>query len=440
MSSLEGEAAVAEVSPPGVVSEDKQLQESFSSRVKDVFQRFCKSSDSDVSSEELQKVLRMLNPNFSDQDVQAFASEVSKGGDGKISLRAFMEWLRGGSRGAQKVAKTITAAAEKRNIRIKETFESYDKSGDGSLDISEMRAVMKTLGSFTNEEVRRATEDLDKSQDGEVSFQEFADWIRAPSTSKEIAKAKAILAPSDDDGLEAVYYNFCGPGKADMDGKSFAKLCKDSGVLDSKLPHTEVDIIFAKVKQGKERTIEFHQFENALEKLAQKKGVPVDTIRSTVLTTSRPITKGTTAQANRFYDDHTGEASPMTSTATTSPPRKVVTLKKVGSPDGAVAALMRTALKQSTESEKDVDNRELWRVFGGHSKAGRVLKRIYSDANLTKSTSTMNSSAGMKGSLRSNQKMSSSAVSLRPKLPPVGGSGFGSPARTVPAVAFAAPS
>ena len=35
-------------------------------------------------------------------------------------------------------------------------------------------------------------------------------------------KAKAILAPADNDGLEAVFYNFCGVGYSDMDGKGRA--------------------------------------------------------------------------------------------------------------------------------------------------------------------------------------------------------------------------
>mmetsp|Transcript_59290 Transcript_59290/g.109568 ORF Transcript_59290/g.109568 Transcript_59290/m.109568 type:complete len:430 (+) Transcript_59290:84-1373(+) len=414
---------------PGAVVSAKegedQMQESLSARVKDVFQRFSKSSEGELSVEELQKVLRMLGPSFSDQDIASMASEVSKGSEGKVSRVMFMEWLRGGTRGAQKVAKKIQAAAEKRNIRIKETFQSYDKSGDGSLDIDEMKVVMKTLGSFTNEEIRRITEDLDKSQDGEVSFQEFAEWIKGTSSSKELAKAKAILAPADDDGLEAVYYNFCGPGKAEMDGKSFAKLCKDSGILDSKLPHTEVDIIFAKVKQGKERVIEFHQFEIALEKLAQKKGVSVDSMRGTVLTTSRPITKGTTAQANRFYDagPHQSDTSPMQSTLGGTQ-RKVVALKKIESPEGTVAALMRSALKECAESNKEADNRDLWKVFGPHTKAGRVLKRIYSETTISKPSSMSASTTSLKGSMRqSGQRLqgSRSAVSFRPKRPSAGG-------------------
>jgi hypothetical protein len=47
--------------------------------------------------------------------------------------------------------------------------------------------------------------------------------------------------------LKDVFNQFTG-NKADMDGKTFAKVSKDCGVLDKKLTATDVDLIFAKVK------------------------------------------------------------------------------------------------------------------------------------------------------------------------------------------------
>merc|ERR1712113_585160 len=120
---------------------------------------------------------------------------------------------------------------------------------------------------------------------GEVSFKEFDAWVRGKTTCGEAAKAKAILAPSDDDGLEAIYYNFCGAGHSDMDGKSFTKMCKDCDLLTKKLPEKDVDIIFKdnRVKPKSQRRINFQQFETALELLAEAKGVKVKEIRNAVL-------------------------------------------------------------------------------------------------------------------------------------------------------------
>lgn len=57
--------------------------------------------------------------------------------------------------------------------------------------------------------------------------------------------------------LESIFKNFTG-GKAEMDGKTFAKVSKDCHLLDKKLTSTDVDLIFAKVKTSSSvRTITF---------------------------------------------------------------------------------------------------------------------------------------------------------------------------------------
>ena len=55
-----------------------------------------------------------------------------------------------------------------------------------------------------------------------LQLQSIAARIKAGSGPREAMKAKAILAPADNDGLEAVFYNFCGVGHSDMDGKGRA--------------------------------------------------------------------------------------------------------------------------------------------------------------------------------------------------------------------------
>merc|ERR1711920_168901 len=106
-----------------------------------------------------------------------------------------------------------------------------------------MRNVLKALGSFTNHEIGLVCRDLDKSGDGEIDYQEFEDWIRKGHGTKEIAKAKAILAPADDEGLESIYYKFCGAGCYDMNAKSFVKMCKDVGLTDKHLTENMIDLI-----------------------------------------------------------------------------------------------------------------------------------------------------------------------------------------------------
>ena len=104
------------------------------------------------------------------------------------------------------------------------------------------------------------------------------------------------------DVLKAVFADYCG-GQKTMEGKSFAKLAKDTKLIDKKLTNTDVDLIFAKVKDKSERRITFAQFTNGLAEIAKKKGVDVSAINAKVGESKGPILAGTKADAVRFHDD-----------------------------------------------------------------------------------------------------------------------------------------
>merc|ERR1719343_162993 len=102
--------------------------------------------------------------------------------------------------------------------------------------------------------------------------------------------------------LEQVFVSFCGKEK-DMDGKTFAKLCKDCKLLDKKFTATDVDLIFAKVAPKGQRRITFEQFGAALEHVATKKGTGVDAVHDAVCNAGGPTLNGTVADHVKFHDD-----------------------------------------------------------------------------------------------------------------------------------------
>ncbi|KAM3625886.1 uncharacterized protein V6R79_019248 [Siganus canaliculatus] len=58
----------------------------------------------------------------------------------------------------------------------------------------------------------------------------------------------------------------------ELNGKNWAKLCKDCKIIDSKnVTSTDVDIVFSKVKQKASRVITYEEFVRALEDLAPKR-------------------------------------------------------------------------------------------------------------------------------------------------------------------------
>merc|ERR1712113_283321 len=118
-----------------------------------------------------------------------------------------------------------------------------------------------------------------------------------------MGKARAILAPSDGDGLEAVFYSFCGIGKSDMDGKSFLKMCKDCKLMEGKVTETVIDLLFKNtaVKEKGTNSIGFDRFLVALEMLCEKTGANLEKVRNTLLEATRPIHVGTKADFVRFH-------------------------------------------------------------------------------------------------------------------------------------------
>ncbi|KAG5848727.1 hypothetical protein ANANG_G00102450 [Anguilla anguilla] len=58
----------------------------------------------------------------------------------------------------------------------------------------------------------------------------------------------------------------------ELNGKNWAKLCKDCKVIDGKnVTSTDVDIVFTKVKAKTSRVITYEEFQKALEELAPKR-------------------------------------------------------------------------------------------------------------------------------------------------------------------------
>ncbi|CAK9077838.1 unnamed protein product [Durusdinium trenchii] len=269
----------------------KETSDVLATSVREVFARFDVSGDGKLDMRELWRVFKSLDGRLRLRDLAALSQELDTGGDGTVSVREFLQWLRHGSERASALARVIVKETGKaREVRIRNAFQKYDATGDGVLDIEELATTLKVLGSFSSDEIKHVRADLDRSGDGSVSFDEFSTWIKCGKGRREVLKAKAILAPSDGDGMEAVFYNFCGPGHADMNGMNFTRFCKDCGLLDGPMDSVMADLIFSdtRVKDHAARTIDPLQFEFALEILAEKKHLKLAELRAKVLLQGAP--------------------------------------------------------------------------------------------------------------------------------------------------------
>ena len=102
--------------------------------------------------------------------------------------------------------------------------------------------------------------------------------------------------------LNDVYKSFCA-GKPEMESKQFSKLCKECKLIDKKFGINDIDIVFAKVKSGKVKTITFVEFENALGEIAKRKGTTKEAISNAIKSHGGATYTGTKAGYVKFHDD-----------------------------------------------------------------------------------------------------------------------------------------
>eukprot|EP00933_Yihiella_yeosuensis_P037757 TRINITY_DN31751_c0_g1_i1.p1 TRINITY_DN31751_c0_g1~~TRINITY_DN31751_c0_g1_i1.p1 ORF type:complete len:398 (+),score=71.08 TRINITY_DN31751_c0_g1_i1:95-1288(+) len=107
--------------------------------------------------------------------------------------------------------------------------------------------------------------------------------------------------------LEEAFDSYCGPAaRSGMDGKSFAKLCRDSHLIDSSFSATDADLVFSKAAGKGQRRIGFQQFKSALIMVANKKGVDAGDIfcaASKQGASGPQLNSVTKVDAVRFHDD-----------------------------------------------------------------------------------------------------------------------------------------
>lgn len=185
--------------------------------------------------------------------------------------------------------------------KLKEKFNELDKDGDGTLDFDELSGLLKKGNpNFKNNEIQKLYNKCDTNHDGRVSFDEFIAYIYGENVKK------GDLTQDDEmdwDQCKLPFEAFCAHGHKDMEGKEFAKFCKDAHLIGKGMAKTDVDLIFAKVVPKGKRRMDFLQFQQACRHIALKRKCPNCDIQKIVMDSHGPEIHGTKQDAVRFYDD-----------------------------------------------------------------------------------------------------------------------------------------
>ncbi|XP_010274270.1 PREDICTED: calmodulin-like protein 11 isoform X2 [Nelumbo nucifera] len=134
----------------------------------EAFCLFDKDGDGCITIEELATVIRSLDQNPTEEELQEMISEVDVDGNGTIEFGEFLGLM------ARKMKETD---AEE---ELKEAFKVFDKDQNGYISANELRHVMVNLGEkLTDEEVEQMIKEADLDGDGQVNYDEFVRMMMA---------------------------------------------------------------------------------------------------------------------------------------------------------------------------------------------------------------------------------------------------------------------
>ena len=143
-----------------------QLTEQQIEDFKSAFALFDKDGEGTISVEEMGKVKRSLGLNsskfYTEAELQDLINEFDVDSDGQIDFDEFLILM------ARKMKESNTEED------IRETFQVFDKDGNGFISAAELWQVMTIVGkNLTNKEVDEMIREVDTDGDGQVNYEEF---------------------------------------------------------------------------------------------------------------------------------------------------------------------------------------------------------------------------------------------------------------------------
>ncbi len=175
------------------------------------FAHFDKNNDGKISRSEMRKALKELGPKFetSERELDSLLAQFDEDGDGEVSYLEFIKFAKASPKSPRVLADTsssdhaeevksklreVLKRAEDEGIVLRESFEHFDKNGDGMISRSEMQKALKELGTdfeLDERELEVLFRDVcgGGSDADEVSYAKFIDFAKG----KDAKAAKSNL-------------------------------------------------------------------------------------------------------------------------------------------------------------------------------------------------------------------------------------------------------
>ena len=144
------------------------MQESKLREFREAFDMFDKDRDGSITAKELTNVMKSLNHQTSDLEIQEMINEVDIDGNGKIDFEEFVSLMNRRTKETDTEEEVINA------------FRVFDKDQNDTISSTELRHIMTTIGDkLTDEEVDEMIREADIDGDGYINYVEFVRMMMA---------------------------------------------------------------------------------------------------------------------------------------------------------------------------------------------------------------------------------------------------------------------
>ncbi|GMM57594.1 hypothetical protein DAKH74_042100 [Maudiozyma humilis] len=132
---------------------------------KETFDLFDKDHSGSISASELKTVMKSLGLNPTDDEVQDLVREIDIDGNNMIEFNEFLTLM----------SKQITSNDTEQELI--EAFKVFDTNGDGVISVSELKAVLKSIGEdLSEEELNQMIQEVSKGT-GVINIEQFASLL-----------------------------------------------------------------------------------------------------------------------------------------------------------------------------------------------------------------------------------------------------------------------
>jgi len=133
------------------------------------FNMFDKEKKGFIHTSQVGQILRTMGQAFEERDLKQLIKEFDSDGSGEIEFSEFAALI------ARFVMEEDTSALEE---ELREAFRLYDKQGNGYINVSDLRDILRALDEkITEDELDEMIAEIDTDGSGTVDFDEFMEMM-----------------------------------------------------------------------------------------------------------------------------------------------------------------------------------------------------------------------------------------------------------------------